>query len=122
MSRKKVSPRPSERCGRGDLHPAPTSFLTSFLEGLLVWSLWLAALSRGDANPTCLSQLDGFMKSVAHDRSVPKLRKLSVGLSASRVGGGALTRWPPSAAQTVRADFRHTAFTKTLMNGSENRA
>jgi hypothetical protein len=33
----------------------------------LVWSLWLAALSRGDANPSCLSQLDGFMKSVAHD-------------------------------------------------------
>ena len=23
--------------------------------------------SRGDANPSCLSQLDGFMKSVAHD-------------------------------------------------------
>jgi hypothetical protein len=23
MSRKKASPRPSERCGRGDLHPAP---------------------------------------------------------------------------------------------------
>src|SRR5260370_20891338 len=23
MSRKKTSPRPSERCGRGDLHPAP---------------------------------------------------------------------------------------------------
>ena len=22
---------------------------------------------RGDANPSCLSQLDGFMKSVAHD-------------------------------------------------------
>src|SRR5438876_141190 len=61
MSRKKDSPRPSERCGRGDLHPAP-AVLTSFLEGWLVWSLWLAALSRGDANPSCLSQLNGFMK------------------------------------------------------------
>src|SRR5438552_2650389 len=61
MSRKKDSPRPSERCGRGDLHPAPP-VLTSFLEGWLVWSLWLAALSRGDANPSCLSQLNGFMK------------------------------------------------------------
>src|ERR1041384_6305356 len=30
-----------------------------------------------------------------------------------RVGGGALPRWPPSAAQTVRAVFPHTAFTKT---------
>src|SRR4029077_11639174 len=30
-----------------------------------------------------------------------------------RVGGGALARWPPSAAQTVRAVFPHTAFTKT---------
>jgi len=44
-----------------------TSSPTSFLEKLLVWSLWLAALPRGDANPSCLSQLDGFMKSVAHD-------------------------------------------------------
>jgi hypothetical protein len=40
--------------------------------------------------------------------------------SVSRVGGGALARWPPSAAQTVRADFRHTAFTKTPADGSEN--
>src|ERR1039457_286848 len=60
--------------------------------------------------------------SGARRRSVPKLRKLSVGLSASRVGGGALTRWPPSASQTVRADFRHTAFTKTPASGSPNRA
>src|SRR5215468_10222568 len=30
-----------------------------------------------------------------------------------RVGGGAFARWPPSAAQTVRAVFPHTAFTKT---------
>src|SRR5688572_25595158 len=30
-----------------------------------------------------------------------------------RVGGGALARWPPSAAQTVHAVFPHTAFTKT---------
>src|ERR1035438_10036346 len=84
------------------LTSSPTSFLTLFLEGVLVWSLWLAARSRGDTNPSCLSQLDGFMKSVAHDaellvptrrfhevsgarrRSVPKLRKLSVGLSANQ--------------------------------------
>src|ERR1022692_5337504 len=49
------------------LTSSPTSFLTLFLEGVLVWSLWLAARSRGDANPSCLSPLDGFMKSVAHD-------------------------------------------------------
>src|SRR5260370_40073043 len=49
------------------LTSSPTSFLTSFLEGVLVWSLWLAALPRGDANPSCLSQLDGFTKSVAYD-------------------------------------------------------
>ena len=30
----------------------------------------------------------------------------------SRVGGGALARWPPSAAQTARADFPHAAFTE----------
>jgi hypothetical protein len=33
--------------------------------------------------------------------------------SASRVGGGALSRWPPSASQTARARFVHAAFTKT---------
>jgi hypothetical protein len=30
-----------------------------------------------------------------------------------RVGGGALVRWPPSAAQTARAVFPHAAFTKS---------
>ena len=35
------------------------------------------------------------------------------GSTECRVGGGALARWPPSAAQTVRAVFPHTAFTKT---------
>src|SRR5258708_32866379 len=64
---KKFLPAPLRDAGVGDLHPSPTSFLTSFLEGVLVWSLWLAAFSRGDANPICLSQLEGFMKSVAHD-------------------------------------------------------
>src|ERR1700675_3902619 len=67
MSRKKDSPRPSVRCGCGDLHPAPPPFLTSFLEGLTVWSLWLAAHSCGKANPSCLSRLDGFMKSAVLD-------------------------------------------------------
>jgi hypothetical protein len=33
----------------------------------MVWSLWLAAHSRGKANTSCLSQLDSFMKSVALD-------------------------------------------------------
>jgi hypothetical protein len=31
----------------------------------LVFSLWLAALSRGDANPTCLSPLDGFKPTLS---------------------------------------------------------
>jgi len=39
-----------------------TSSPTSFLEGLVVWLLWPAARSSGDANPSCLSQLDDFMK------------------------------------------------------------
>ena len=33
----------------------------------MVWSLWLAAQSRGKANPSGWSQLDSFMKSVALD-------------------------------------------------------
>jgi len=34
----------------------------SLLEGLLIFPLWLAAISGGEANPSCLSQLTGFMK------------------------------------------------------------
>ncbi len=37
----------------------------------------------------------------------------NLGFIDCRVGGGALARWPPSAAQTVHAVFPHTAFTKT---------
>ena len=43
---------------------SPIPFLSSFLEGLLVLSLWLAAISSGEANLSCLSQFTGFMKSV----------------------------------------------------------
>src|ERR1035441_1088748 len=39
-----------------------TSSPTTLLEGVLVWPLWLAAHSSGEASPSCLSQLDGFMK------------------------------------------------------------
>src|SRR5580692_5910152 len=38
-----------------------------------------------------------------------------------RVGGGALARWPPSAAQTVRAVFPHTAFTKTHASETQSK-
>jgi hypothetical protein len=34
-------------------------------------------------------------------------------LERCRVGGGALARWPPSAAQTARTVFPYAAFTKT---------
>ncbi|RKE26028.1 hypothetical protein B0G76_7618 [Paraburkholderia sp. BL23I1N1] len=46
------------------------------------------------------------------------------GLQASPpcwVGGGALTRWPPSAAQTARAVFRHAAFTKMQHAGTQEK-
>ena len=45
--------------------------------------------------------------------AVPDNLKSAVTHPSCRVGGGALARWPPSAAQTVRAVFPHTAFTKT---------
>src|SRR5580658_8466756 len=38
-----------------------------------------------------------------------------------RVGGGALARWPPSAAQTVHAVFPHTAFTKTHASETQSK-
>ena len=43
------------------------------------------------------------------------------GVHRCRVGGGALARWPPSAAQTVRAVFPHTAFTKTHVSGMQSK-
>src|SRR3954452_23895387 len=42
-------------------------------------------------------------------------------LHRCRVGGGALARWPPSAAQSVRAVFPHTAFTKTRSSGMQSK-
>src|ERR1700684_2766647 len=38
-----------------------------------------------------------------------------------RVGGGALARWPPSAAQTARAVFPHAAFTKAHAFGVQSK-
>jgi hypothetical protein len=42
-----------------------------------------------------------------------RLRCAQHNIDPSRVGGGALTRWLPSAAQTARAVFPHAVFTKT---------
>src|SRR6266545_1037399 len=46
-------------------------------------------------------------------RVLPSGRVLLHAHHQCRVGGGALARWPPSAAQTIHAVFPHTAFTKT---------
>src|SRR6516165_850244 len=46
--------------------------------------------------------------------SLRSLRSLAITpLPRCRVGGGALARWPPSAAQTARTVFPYAAFTKT---------
>jgi hypothetical protein len=58
MSRKNSPPRPPWRRKPGDLHPALPS---PFLGGFLVWPLWIAAYSSGDASPSCLSRFIGFM-------------------------------------------------------------
>ena len=41
--------------------------------------------------------------------------------SECRVGGGALARWPPSAAQTARAVFPQAAFTKTRFSEMQSK-
>jgi hypothetical protein len=46
-------------------------------------------------------------------------RRITGNLEGCRVGGGALAREPPSAAQTARAVFPHAAFTKTLSPSSD---
>jgi hypothetical protein len=57
------------------------------------------------------TQLSKLLKT--HSLNKSPAERIGYAPSRCRVGGGALARWPPSAAQTVRADFRHTAFTKT---------
>src|ERR1039457_5029390 len=63
VKKKKKSPPPRKKRG-GGCGSTPTSSSGSSLsiEGLLVWPLWLAADFSGDTNPSCLSQLNGFMK------------------------------------------------------------
>ena len=53
--------------------------------------------------------------TILYDGFVSRLHPIRflLGCDPSRVGGGALARWPPSAAQTARAGFPHAAFTKT---------
>src|SRR6267378_4781243 len=50
---------------------------------------------------------------------LPRLRRRSLSfvrlVHRCRVGGGALARWPPSAAQTARTVFPYAAFTKTQL-------
>src|SRR5208337_718745 len=47
-------------------------------------------------------------------RTARPLRSAGIApLGRCRVGGGALVRWPPSAAQTGRTIFPYAAFTKT---------
>src|ERR1700730_3834290 len=58
MSRKKYFPLPSGETWMWWLASSPVSFL----EGSLVCPLWIAAHFSGDTNPSCLSQLNGFMK------------------------------------------------------------
>src|ERR1700723_4086914 len=86
MSRKKTSPRPSERCECGDLHPAPphSSPHSLILRGVF----GLVALARRVFQRRFQSQLLGPTRrfhevSGARRHSVPKLRKLSVGFSAT---------------------------------------
>jgi len=79
MSRKKDSPRPSGRCGCGDLHPArphPPPHLHPS-EGLLVCPFWIVAHFSADATPVACPSLTVSSHSGARRHSVTKLRKLS---------------------------------------------
>src|SRR5450755_2270436 len=71
----------------------------------------------GHAFPTlCPERVSLFGVPLGRTASLHALRRRWLfvvrALRWCRVGGGALARWPPSAAQTVRAVFPHTAFTK----------
>ena len=72
-------------------------------------------------HPGLISEVDGIGAMIAFrlgDGELARTRDFiqrcfDAGLVLCRVGGGALARWPPSAAQTVHAVFPHTAFPKT---------
>src|SRR5579863_2158383 len=89
--------------------PRPLVFTCYFTHTEQVAQLTDPALSpgRGRLPNVFLSRLPSLC---ALRRRLPSLVRT---LRRCRVGGGALARWPPSAAQTVRAVFPHTAFTKT---------
>ena len=74
MSRKKFFPLPRVRKVVTCIQPC------LLLERLFVLPLWIAAHSSGDASPSGLSQLNGFMLLVAVDAiRFAKLRKPNVG-------------------------------------------
>src|SRR5712664_3610412 len=75
----------------------PSSLIFTHLVSFLFLTIFAGCLPR----PTLVA-----------DRSVTRLSPRF----RCRVGGGALTRWPPSAAQSARADFPHAAFTKTRVS------
>src|SRR5882672_9157389 len=77
--------------------------------------------THGTAPPSRLYS-SGFLSLPDHLRRLPspsQFRRRLPGhvtfttLHRCRVGGGALARWPPSAAQTARTRFAYAAFTKT---------
>jgi len=117
-----VTRRPPHRSVRAELlHTAPTS------------DAWRRSAGWDEIYPTChlthtvqVAQLAGPALGPGRGRlpdvllgrspSLHALRRclltLVRALRRCRVGGGALARWPPSAAQTARAVFPHAAFTK----------
>src|SRR5450432_2600736 len=74
---------------------------------------------RGTRTDPALSRERARWKNVLLDQQPSLLtlrRRFSVFvrmIHRCRVGGGALARWPPSAAQTARTLFAYAAFTKT---------
>src|SRR5229473_8312223 len=82
------------------------------------YSLSAHSPTRGTrADPLCVGYVqDGkvfsSISSLPSSLSADERSVLVRMIHRCRVGGGALARWPPSAAQTVHAGFPHTAFTK----------
>ena len=66
-----------------------------------VFALEVSRLARSNLDWHRLLELCAFTETLVIDED------------GCRVGGGALARWPPSAAQTARTVFPYAAFTKT---------
>lgn len=85
--------------------------------GRACWT-WFAGLGVPPCNAPPIRRLGSPFPPVAPVAATCSRGPAVRHLPRCRVGGGALSRWPPSAAQTGRAGFPHPAFTRARLRAA----